>query len=59
MTWANSVLPVFMAASEPKLGILAASPDEIQIGDTLRRSETIANHGLQRFIHQINRTVVV
>jgi hypothetical protein len=58
MIWANSVLPVFMAVSEPKLGILAECRFRIQIGDTPRRLETLATHALQRVTLQFNRTAV-
>jgi hypothetical protein len=58
MSWANSVLPVFMTASGQKPGRLPESAITVQIDTTLHRSETGIKHGLQRFIPQFNRTVV-
>jgi len=59
MSWANSVLPVFMTASGQKPGRLPESAITVQIDTTLHRSEIGIKHGLQRFTPQFNRTVVV
>jgi hypothetical protein len=48
-----------MASSGAKPGRLPESALAIQIDTTLQRLETRANHGLQRFIHSFNRTVVM
>jgi putative two-component system response regulator len=58
MIWANNVLPVFMAVSEPKPRILREPHSRIQIGDTPRGLETLITHGLQRFTLSFNRTAV-
>ena len=58
MSWANSVLPVFMAASGQKPGRLPELATAVQIDTTLHRSEIRVSHGFQRFDHSFNRTAV-
>jgi hypothetical protein len=58
MSWANSVLPVFMAASGQMLGRLPESAIVVQIDTTLRRPEIRVSQGFQRFTHSFNRTAV-
>jgi hypothetical protein len=40
-------------------GILSDIHLDVQVGDTHRRSQSIANHGLQRFARSFNRTAVI
>jgi hypothetical protein len=58
MSWANSVLPVFMAASGQKPERLPELATTVQIDTTLHRSQTPVSHGFQRFDHAINRAAV-
>ena len=59
MSWANSVLPVFMAASRQIPGRLPELAITIQIDTTLCSLEILVSHGFQRFNPSFNRTVVV
>jgi hypothetical protein len=59
MSWANSVLPVFMAASGQKPERLPELATTVQIDTTLHRSQIHVSHGFQRFDHAINRTAVI
>src|SRR5574344_20449 len=58
MSWANSVLPVFMAASRQIPGRLPELAITIQIDTTLCSLEILVSHGFQRFNPSFNRTVV-
>jgi hypothetical protein len=58
MSWANSVLPVFMATSGIKPGSLPETAFAVQIDTTLYRSEFRISHGFQRITPSFNRTVV-
>jgi len=55
MISANSVMPVFTAASWPKPGILRERQFRIQIEDTPTRTGIHINQGLQQFTLQLNR----
>jgi len=58
MSWANSVLPVFMAASGQKPRSVPELAIAVQINTTLHRPEIRVSHGFQRFAPSFNRTVV-
>lgn len=59
MSWANSVLPMYMSGSGCVIpGIFSDFHFDIQVGDTRHRSESIAAHGFQRLNLSFNRTVV-
>src|SRR6266581_2762765 len=59
MSCANSVLPVFMAASGQKPGRLPELEITVQIDTTLRRLEIRVSHGFQRLDRLFNRTAVL
>jgi hypothetical protein len=56
MSWANSVLPVFMAASRQIPGRLPELAIAVQIDTTIYSLETPVSHGFQRFAPSFNRT---
>ncbi len=57
MSWANNVLPVFMAASGKMPGRLPELAFAVQIDTTPHRSGIRFNHGFQRIDPSFNRTV--
>ena len=59
MSWANSVLPIYIRVSgEIQTGILTNQQTVVQVGDKLHPSETLINHALQQFDPVFNRTAV-
>jgi hypothetical protein len=58
MSWANSVLPMFMAISGQKPGRLPELAIAVQIDTTLHRPEFPVSHGFQRFAPSFSRTAV-
>ncbi len=58
MSWANSVLPMFMAASGQKPDTLPELALSVQIDTTPDRPGIRVIHGFQRFQPSSNRTVV-
>src|SRR3990172_1949392 len=60
ISWANSVLPAFMAVSGCVTPGIRPEPHfAVQIDTTLHRSESPVIHGFQRFVLSFNRTVVI
>jgi hypothetical protein len=59
MSWANSVLPVFIAASGQMPGRLPELAIAVQIDTTPHRSEILISHAFQRFALSFNRTAVM
>jgi hypothetical protein len=59
ISWANSVLPVFMAASGRKTERLPELPCAIQIDTTRSRLESNVLCGFQRFALSFSRTAVM
>src|SRR4030067_2075768 len=58
-SWANSVLPMYMSGSGCVTPGNHPEPHfAIQVGDTLRLSESVTSHGFQRFALSFNRTAV-
>ena len=58
MSWANSVLPVFMAASGQKPGRLPELPIAVQIETTRHRSESPSVMAFSDCTPSFNRTAV-
>jgi hypothetical protein len=59
MSWANSALPAFTAASGRKPGRLPGLAIAVQIDTTLRRPEIRVSHGFERSDPSFNWTAVV